>query len=119
MTSWVDWDVEDEYGDNPTGKPGVLEFRLSYLIEPGYEAVMYTYNGDGEPGAPPQVVFDAASCTSVLIGGARREPTAEEQEELCDWLQHYLDIHPAEKKKLENRALEYSYIEPDYGDREE
>lgn len=117
MSSWVDWDIEDEHGDNPTGKPGLFEFRIGYHIEPGCAAALYTTNGDGYPGHGPAVVFDGARCESVRLDNEpARTPTADEQNALCDWFQHYLDARPSELKELENRAFEYSYIEPDYDD---
>lgn len=117
MSSWVDWDIEEEYGENPLGKPGLFEFRVGYYIEPGCRGVMYTPNGDGYPGHAPSFVMEGVDCVGMrLENESARRPTHNEQDSLCEWFQQYLDARPSEMKELENRAFEYSYLEPDYDD---
>lgn len=102
MSSWVDWDVNDTYGDNPTGKPGSFEFRIAYSIE---NEEYYTQ---------PAVVLEVARCERLCFENeTAREPTNDEQEALCDWLPRYLEARPSELHKLEARAFEYSYIDLD------
>lgn len=120
MSSWVDWNIDDEYGDNPTGKPGAFEFRIGYYIEPGEPMVLYTPNGDGHPGYPPTVILEGVDCVRVQFDNEpSRAPTKDEDVALSDWCQQYLEARPSELAELENRAFEYSYIEPDYDDKDD
>lgn len=118
MSSCVHWTIEDNYGDNPTTRVGDFEFRIWYEIEPGCSDVMYAANGDGDPGYPPSVNLTGADCTEVYFEDEqeRRAPNEKEKTLLDDWCLAYLDTRPSERSAVENMALEYSYIEPDYDD---
>lgn len=118
MGSCVHWAIEDEYGDNPTTRAGDFEFRIWYEIEPGCPETLYTRNGDGYPGHPPSVNLLSADCTEVRFEDEqeRRAPTENEKTALNDWCMAYLDTSPNERSAVEDLALEYSYIEPDYDD---
>jgi hypothetical protein len=121
MSSCLHWAIEDEQGDNPTTRAGDFEFRVWYEINPGCSGVMYTSNGDGDPGYPPSVNLISADCTEVYFEDEqqRRPPTEKENELLGEWCLTYLDTDAKEHSAVCDRALEYSYIEPDYDDRED
>ena len=118
MSSWLDWTIEDDYGDNPTSRAGVFEFQIWYEIDPGDPGIMYTRNGDGYPGYAASATFVDATCVEVCFNdeNTRRPPTPEENSALSEWCLSYLDAHPKECGAVCERAFEYSYIEPDYDD---
>jgi hypothetical protein len=121
VSSCVHWAIEDEHGDNPTMRAGNFEFRIWYEIDPGYRDVMYTANGDGYPGSPPSVNLLSADCTDVYFEDEQehRAPTEDEKNVLDDWCLAYLNACPSERSAVQDRALEYSYVEPDYDDRDD
>jgi hypothetical protein len=99
--------VEDEDGQNPTGKLGSFDFDLDFEItaaDPGY---MYDSNGDGYPGHPATAELVTASCRRVWLEDEEpRQPTAEEQTVFTNWFFTWLADNPDVENDLCDNALE-------------
>lgn len=119
MGNRIKWDIEDEYGDNPTGRSGCFEFYVFCDVYPEYASATYTPDDAGYPEYGTGVEIDSVVCAHVSFDdetAKERDPTPEEAQELCEWFTAYLDSRPAEFKALKERAYEYSYIDKNYAD---
>lgn len=120
MTSWLDWEISDDEGDNPFGKPGDFEFNIEYEFDPGDPGYMYDSNGDGYPGYQAHVTLVDAVCKKIhIVDQEKRTPNPEEAKELIRWFWTVLDKKPQIRDQLEERGLEQMTLEPDYDDRDD
>ena len=86
-------------------RSATLEFRIDYTCSPGEPMVMYDRNGEGYPGSPPEVDYNA-----TLIEVDERQPHPEEREIAEFWLNHqrlsgkiYGDIYAAVCEDADDR----------------
>jgi hypothetical protein len=107
ITEVIRWTVDDELGENPTGKLGVIDFDLTTEITPAVPVVMYDSNMEGSPGCPACAEVVSAVCTGVWLDDEdRRAPTAEELQAFNDWFFVWLAKHPASEQAICTEALE-------------
>lgn len=119
MTNWIQWEIDDTDGDNPFGVPGEFEFDVEFDYDPGEPTIMYTPNGDGSPGYPPQASVSGAKCTLLRLDGLHTKmqtPTREEDETISGWFMSLLDNDVKLKRQIEACGLDQMYVEPDYDD---
>lgn len=117
MTSWLNWELNDEEGTNPLGQPGDFEFNVEYEFDPGDPGYAYDSNGDGYPGYGPSVTLTNSVCKTVCVGAEKkRPPTAEEAAELANWFWTVLDSKPEIRDQMETRGLEQMAFEPECDD---
>lgn len=120
MTSWIDWEINDDEGINPLGRPGDFEFNVEYEFDPGDSGYMYDANGDGYPGYPAGVELTNAVCTRVHVEDEqKRAPTPEEAKELANWFWTVLDKKPGIRDQIETHGLEQMSFEPECDDRDD
>ncbi|WP_353208437.1 hypothetical protein [Sphingorhabdus sp.] len=124
MTSTIVWEIEDDKGENDTGKPACIEFNIDFSVDPADPGYMYDSNGDGYPGHDASVNIGECTCVQVQFDGEEksREPTAEEAATLANWFSHWLNTQPKEREQIETAALELAVTddyEPDYEPAEE
>ena len=122
MTNWIQWEIDDSEGENPFGVPGEFEFNVAFDYDPGEPAIMYTPNGDGEPGYPPHTSITGAQCKLFKLDGLHTQPqppTHEEDAMICDWFMSLLDNDTKLKRQIEECGLDQMYVEPDYDDRDD
>lgn len=118
MTSWLNWELEDEDGDNPVLSAGAFEFTIEYDFEPPDPGYMYDSNGDGYPGHDASITITNAVCKNLreTIGGTWRVPSPEEAVALSDWFWTVLDKQPKIRHEIEQSGIEQMMLEPDYDD---
>ena len=96
MTNWVQWDIDDEYGENPLGKPGEFAFNVEFEYDPGDPGYAYDHNGDGYPEYLPSATVSGAECKQIKLTDLPvRVPTKEEIKLLEDW---FLSLLNKDKK---------------------
>lgn len=118
MTSWLNWELNDDEGTNPFGSPGDFEFNVEYEFDPGDPGYMYDANGDGYPGYPAGVDLTNAVCTQVQVANEqKRVPTTEEAKKLVEWFWTVLDKKPQIRDQIETHGLEQMSFEPECDDR--
>ena len=117
MTSWLDWEISDEDGDNPLGQPADFEFNVEYDFDPGARGNEYDSYSDGYSGHQANVTLTNAVCKKLRVGDQKqRTPTPDELVALSGWFWFVLDKHPEIRDQIEERGLEQMSIEPDYDD---
>lgn len=117
MTSWIDWEINDDEGTNPLGRPGCFSFNVEYEFDPGDPGYMYDANGDGYPGYPPGVDLVSAMCTQVHVDGEhKRTPNPTETEELAIWFWTVLDKKSEIRDQIETHGLEQMSFEAECDD---
>lgn len=124
-TNWIQWEIEDADGDNPFGVPGEFEFNIEFDYDPGEPTILYTPNGDGSPGYPPQTSITGAQCTSFKLDGLHTEmqsPSREEDETISAWFMTLLDNDRKLKRQIEACGLDQMYVgsdDDDWDDRDD
>ena len=117
MTSWIDWELNDDEATNPLGQAGDFTFNVEYEFDPGDPGYMYDANGDGYPGYAACVDLTGAVCTQVHIDAEqKRAPTPEEAERLANWFWTVLDKNPKIRDQIETQGLEQMSFEAECDD---
>jgi hypothetical protein len=119
MTNWIQWEIDDNDGDNPFNVPGTFEFNISFDYDPGAPTVLYSADGSGEPGYPPSATINGAECISLQLDGLHDKPQPPTQQEnvvLADWFMTLVDHDSKLKRQIEACGLDQMYCEPDYDD---
>lgn len=124
MSSSIVWEVDDEKGENDTGKSAAIEFNISFSVEPGEPGYRYDSNGDGHPGYDASVNIGECVCLQVHFEGedAPRAPTEAEATMLTNWFSRWLNSQPPLREQIEAAALDQvdtDDYEPDYDPAEE
>lgn len=115
MGVYLNWQIEDLEGANPTNTPGWFDFRLECEVEPGDAGYLYDANGDGCPPSGPTVEIVGIACEHVHLDGEAgvRKPTEDEADCLSLWCYGWIDLRPAEMEQIRAQAFEYAHPEPD------
>lgn len=120
MTNWIQWEIDDENGENPLGTPGEFEFNVAFDYDPGDPGYEYDANGDGYPGHPPNATITGATCTTVKLETLpQRTPTTNEIPLLEDWFLSVIDHDRKLRQQIEACGLDQMCVEPDYDDWDE
>lgn len=117
MNVYLNWQIDDDEGTNPTNTPGWFDFRLECEIEPGDPGYLYNANGDGYPGHGPSVEVVGVTCDRVHLEGEEiRKPTEDEDTSLSYWFLGRIESNVTELEHIKEQAFEYADVEPDYDD---
>jgi len=117
MSNWLQWDIEDERGENPTGKPGEFAFSLEFDYDPGDPGCIRDQNGDGFPGYQPSVSVARATCKEIkLYDEETRPPAQNEIKPLEDWFMSVIEDDAKLRRQIELCGLDQMCVEPDCDD---
>lgn len=117
MTNWIQWDIDDEYGENPLGKPGSFEFRIAFDYDPGDPGYDYDYNGDGYPGHHPNATITGAECKILQLEALPQRPPTEDEIKLLEkWFLALIDSDTKLCRQIEQCGLDQMCVEPDWDD---
>lgn len=104
MTSWMNWELADDVGENPIGVPAEFEFSIEYDFDPGDT---YTCNKNKYPDYPATVTLTKATCKKICAEyGQPRLPTQNEIDDLTQWFWSVLDKNQEIRDQIETFGLE-------------
>ena len=105
-TNTITWTIDDEKGENATGKSAAVGFIISFSVEPGDPGCRYDSNGDGYPGYDASVTINAFKCVGVHFEGEEdnRDPTAAEADMFASWIAPWLESQPHIRERIEAEA---------------
>jgi len=117
MTNWIPWDIDDDDGENPLGKPGTFEFNVEFDYDPGDPGCRYDYNGDGYPSHDAHAIVTGAECKTIKLEDLpQRPPTENEIKLLEDWFLSMLSKDNRLRRQIESCGLDQMCVEPDEDD---
>ena len=110
MTNWIQWDIDDEHGENPLGKPGSFEFNVEFDYDPGEPSDTYFAE-------QPNATITGAECKILQLEAApKRQPTKDEIKMLEKWFLSLISIDGKLCQQIEQCGLDQMCVEPDYDD---
>ena len=103
----INWEIECEDKNTPTGAPTIVFCAFSFDIAAGDPGCYRDANGDGYPAIPPWATLSSIVCTGLHVENtdAERPPTDDENTFFELWLAKYLSQHEALAATLEELAV--------------
>lgn len=106
MSVAVNWEIECEDENTPTGAPTIVFCDFYFDIDAGDPGCYRDANGDGYPEIPSSATLDTIVCTGLHVEHEdARQPTDDEKAFFELWLAKYLGQHAALEATLEELAL--------------
>jgi hypothetical protein len=121
MTNWIQWEIEDENGENPLGIPAEFEFDVEFDYDPGEPTAIGNEYDPGFEGCPPHTEVVGARCREFrpLLEDTTQIPTKEQDNAISAWFMELLHDDVKLKRQIEACGLDQMYVEPDYDDRDD